>query len=354
MSSDAAKHPSVAGRMIGRSFVSPWFDYLLIGGGLSFIMCAVIQFYPPIRRLSSEEYLPYLLLVFNSAHLASTTVRLYTIPGNRTSFPFLTMVLPILMLVILTICIALPHYLGRSFLSIYLTWSPYHYAAQAYGLACMYSYRSGCMLAPNDKKLLWWVSMIPFIYIFISGGELVGLQWLVPARFFEGGISVVLDWVSKGLAMLCYAAPLALFYKIYRSPSGPMPVIGLLMLIANASWFILLELINAVVWATVFHSVQYLAIVLIFHVKDQQRNPSNHHGAVYHVVWFYGLSVVLAYGLTQLIPRAFVYAGFGGVEATMSAFAAINIHHFIVDAYIWRLKKGDANREIVEESLATV
>jgi hypothetical protein len=27
--------------------------------------------------------------------------------------------------------------------------------------------------------------------------------------------------------------------------------------------------------------------------------------------------------------------------------AIINIHHFIVDAYIWRLGRGDSNRTIV-------
>jgi len=30
--------------------------------------------------------------------------------------------------------------------------------------------------------------------------------------------------------------------------------------------------------------------------------------------------------------------------------AVINIHHFIVDAFIWRLKKTDSNRKIVESA----
>ena len=36
-----------------------------------------------------------------------------------------------------------PERLGTQLHSLYLTWSPYHYAAQAYGLAVMYCYRSG-------------------------------------------------------------------------------------------------------------------------------------------------------------------------------------------------------------------
>jgi hypothetical protein len=27
---------------------------------------------------------------------------------------------------------------------------------------------------------------------------------------------------------------------------------------------------------------------------------------------------------------------------------AVNVHHFIVDAFVWRLRPGDANRRIAE------
>jgi hypothetical protein len=57
----------------------------------------------------------------------------------------------------------LPGVLGRNLHSFYLTWSPYHHAAQAYGLAVVYAYRSGCLLGARDKKLLGWVSMLPFL-----------------------------------------------------------------------------------------------------------------------------------------------------------------------------------------------
>jgi hypothetical protein len=33
--------------------------------------------------------------------------------------------------------------------------------------------------------------------------------------------------------------------------------------------------------------------------------------------------------------------------------AAINVHHFIVDGYIWRLKKSDSNRRVVDGPVAT-
>ena len=55
--------------------------------------------------------------------------------------------------------------------------------------------------------------------------------------------------------------------------------------------------------------------------------------------------------LFNCLPLAYVFAGFGRVEATLLVVAAINLHHFIVDAFIWRLKRGDANRRVVDAGL---
>jgi hypothetical protein len=45
---------------------------------------------------------------------------------------------------------------------------------------------------------------------------------------------------------------------------------------------------------------------------------------------------------------AYVFAGFTPAASVMYTVAMINIHHFIVDGFIWRLKKTDANRGIVD------
>jgi hypothetical protein len=131
-----------------------------------------------------------------------------------------------------------------------------------------------------------------------------------------------------------------------------LPIISILMLVANAAWWCLLP-DQAFVWATIFHGIQYMAIVTIFHVKDQMALPGNLRGAWYHVAWFYGVCLALGYGLFSCLPWGFVAMGFGMVESVLLTVAAINIHHFIVDAYIWRLKRGDGNRNIVDSGLAT-
>jgi hypothetical protein len=340
-----------ASALVGRSFVHPLFDYLVIGGGLSLILTVFVLLNPERGEIVDREMLPYFVLVSNSAHFAASTVRLYTKPGTYQSLPFVTTALPLVALAVLTAFLSFAGIVGRHMQSLYLTWSPYHYAAQAYGLAVVYAFRSGCRILPGDKKLLWWASLLPFFYAFVAD-EQAGLHWLLPAQVLANPrFDAVLLVLIRTLPYMGFAAAMLLFFKVARSASGTLPAISILMLVSNAAWWFLLPQ-QAFVWATIFHGVQYLAIATIFHVKDQMARPDNRRGTWYHVGWFYGASLLLGYGLFSCLPWGFVAAGFGMVESIILTVAAINIHHIIVDAYIWRLKKGDGNRKIVEADLA--
>jgi len=107
---------------------------------------------------------------------------------------------------------------------------------------------------------------------------------------------------------------------------------------------------RAFAWATIFHSLQYMGIVMVFHVKDQMARPGNQRGPIPCALYFYGISVALAYAILHCLPRAYVFVGFGMVQSLLLVIAAINIHHFIVDAYIWHVSKGGRNRSIVQSA----
>ena len=56
----------------------------------------------------------------------------------------------------------------------------------------------------------------------------------------------------------------------------------------------------------------------------------------------------VAYALFSCLPQAYRWAGFSYVDSLLLVAAAINVHHFVVDAFIWRLRAGSDNRRIVE------
>lgn len=346
--------PAVAARLspgatlLGRTFVHPLFDYLLIGGLLSLFATALVIARPQISDEIGLVTLGFIILACNSAHFAASTVRLYTKPGMYEARPFLTMGFPLVSLAVLTVCMLFAGTLGPHFQALYITWSPYHYAAQAYGLAVLYAYRSGCQLKPRDKSLLWWTSLLPFAFVFVSGIGL-GLDWLVPAHVLTlGPVDSTLRFVTGALPLLAVVSIPLVFALVWRSTGSPLPLISVAALATNGIWWFILDPIGAFTWATIFHGLQYLAIASIFHVKDHMAQPDNRRGGAYHVLWFYGACLLLGYGLFYCLPWAYAAAGFGLLESIALVVAAINIHHFIVDAYIWRMGRGDRNRQIVE------
>ena len=339
--------PTSRGALVGgRIFVHPLFDYMLIGGGLSLVFTAVLV--AGLVRLEVVGVaLPMLLLACNSAHFAASTVRLYAKPGAFAAHPFLTMALPFVALAVLALAAAFPEVLGTHLATLYFTWSPYHYSAQAYGLAVMYCYRSACPLLDREKVMLWLVCLLPFGVAFLGSPD-AGLKWFVQPATIVGhpALNVTLYGTRVVASILSLLMPVLFLLSLARKGKR-MPAISLLIVIANGVWWVVLDYMQAFVWATIFHSIQYLAIVLVFHVNERRTRPGNTAPWWRHVIGFYGVCLALGYALFQLLPLGFLAAGFGWAQTVLLVIAAINIHHFIVDAYIWRLRRDPNYRVVV-------
>ncbi len=348
---------------VGRTFVHPAFDFLVIGG----LLTVPIALWTALAGNSASAFLgvtfPVLLLLCNQAHFAASTVRLYTKAHTRQELPFLTLGFPLVTFAVTSAFVGFADQIGSHLHALYLTWSPYHYASQTFGLAMMYCHRSGCRLDRSEWRTLRAVCMLPFLHALLSGAPLGnGLGWMVsypdlvanPAVFRTMRIlHATFTWTSLG-------APIVFFAWIaYRSRSSfssapgaeggdrpGLPLLSLALMLSNAAWWVLFSYWDALLWATVLHGLQYLGIMSIFYSEDALRRPGNRHGRAYHVVALLATCIVLGYGLFQCWPRAYMLAGFGQVESAYMVVAAINIHHFIVDRFIWRIRK-DRNYQTV-------
>jgi hypothetical protein len=325
----------------GRAFVHPVFDLLVIGSALSLALTPFLLWGEQASRLGAwlQLSLPLLVLVSNSAHFAASTVRLYTRPNAFRELPFLTLGFPLLTLLLLTLALLFVDVVGRPLQTLYISWSPFHYAAQAYGLSLIYAYRSGCTLSPADKRLVRLACLLPFAVSLLGGYHLTGGEWL-EARLF---LVTLFGWIA-------FALPALVVLRLYRQGKTALPWISVAVLLSNCVWLITLGRTGAFAWATVFHGLQYLAIVTIFHVKDRLNRPGNAHGWAWHTATFYLPCVALGYLLFEIWPFAYVLMGFGVAESMLLAAAVINLHHFIVDAFIWKLRQAP-NYKIVTEAI---
>lgn len=335
---------------LGRTYLHPAFDYLVIGGGLSLVLTIFLAAGGTTNGLYAALSLQLLLLLSNLSHFAASTVRLYTKPGAFVSHRFLTMGFPLVTIAVLTFTLLQADVLGRHLQALYLTWSPFHYAAQAYGLAVMYCYRSGYSLQVAEKRLIRAACLLPFAFAFLDSGD-AGIGWLVPPSVFAAHpfLMGVGNTAKLLLAFVTLVGPLVLFGALGWRRRG-IPLISLLVIVSNGVWWVTLRFFDAFVWATFFHGLQYLAITLIFHVREQLARPDNQHGWFQHTLRFYGLCVLLGYALFKIWPGAFMVLGFGWAESVLLVGAMINIHHFVVDAFIWRLRR-DSNYRVVTGGL---
>ena len=332
---------------LGRAFVNPAFDLLLIAGGLSLVFGAL--FYAAGLRLTGDANLTLILLFGNFAHFAASTVRLYTKPGAVKELPrALTLWLPIVTLGLFTAVLLYAGWLVRYIFAVFVIWSPYHYSAQTYGLSVMYAYRSGCGLTDGQKRALWWACLVPFFWALLrpNAGVAPILQGLGFHSFptFEATRS----FASVVLSAAALATPVVVILGLKARHAVTLPVISVMTIMTNAIWWTVFEYMHAMWWAAIFHGIQYLAIVTVFHVRERMRAPANRYGSLFHTVTFYGACVMLAYVLFVLWPDAYTWAGFDGLLTAQLTVAVINIHHFIVDAYIWRLRKDPNYRTVVD------
>jgi hypothetical protein len=327
---------------LGRSFVGPVFDGLWIGGAITLpaAVWLLLDGRGAVRLLGAA--LPVLVLLVNQAHFAASTLRLYTKPGAVEGHPFLAYALPIASFAVLGAAVAAPAGIGRHLWALAMTWSPYHYAAQAFGLASMYCYRSGVALAPRERALLRWACLMPFFRSLLGGAASgLGLGWVLPGAWLgEPHVARAIVHGAAALDVLVFALPLAFFAAASRGAraAGGVPLLALFPVLANGIWFVLFDALDAFVWATVFHGLQYLAVVSVFHARERGAALGAAHG-LRSVAAFYLGCVALGYALFQCWPRAAVAAGFGVVESTFLVVAIVNVHHFVVDAYIWRLRR---------------
>lgn len=339
--------PAVPRLALGRPFVSPVFDALVIGGGLSLLVGAIV--WASGFRLN-QSHVPAVLLLGNFAHFAASTVRLYVTPDATRRWPFLTLGFPLACLVAFTAILAFAPELVPYVFAVFLVWSPYHYAAQTYGLAAMYAYRSDCPLDEGDKRLLRVACLLPFALALLrpQGGigfvlrqlGVSGPPMLETMRFGAGAV----------MSALALMAPLAIFTLLWRRGRA-LPLISVGLVAVNAIWWTAFNYINAFFWAALFHGVQYLAIASIFHVREQTRRAQNRRGPLFHAGMFYGASVALAYVLFVAWPDAYVALGYERMLTAQLVVAVINIHHFVVDAYVWRLRRDPNYRTVIENAL---
>lgn len=252
--------------------------------------------------------------------------------------------------------------------TVYLTWSPWHYAGQNFGIAMMFLRRRGGAVTPPARRLLWWSFALSFALTFLAlHGESPHASYApddfaqTALTFHPLGIPGAVQgplMVAAGLAYL--ACTVGAFALLARGGGwrGLLPPAALVF--SQALWFTVPTIARqfgvlggidplatthahyAFLWIGFTHSAQYLWITSYYAVRTG--------GARRHAGFF--VKSLCAGAAIWTIPAILFAPGAlgrlpydAGLALSVSAF--VNLHHFVLDGAIWKLRDGKIARVLL-------
>jgi len=327
-------------------FIGPLADWFLLGGGS--LALYALSFAPSLQVLEmiSHQLGIWLLLTINYPHFSATVHRLYRSRENVAQYPAATIALPLLLIALVAAALreggqTLTPVIAR----IFSLWSPLHYCGQALGVALILAHRSGVRIQRWERFAL--SSMLVSSYLYSSS-----LSESRRGIAFYAGISYPTFNLSAGVvsvALACLSLSSAVFAVVMIrkafSEKEKLPPIFYLTPACQIIWSVVsVGTPNYTTLIPIFHAMQYMPIVWFMHLKESTKNLapqtlSRREIRRISAVWFlknlaggaalffllpYGIAVV--FGLNLTLVQAVVWA-------------TINLHHFLIDGIIWKLRR---------------
>jgi tetratricopeptide (TPR) repeat protein len=354
---------------------------ILVGCGVAYMAFFVAMVFagPALRMWLPMGLLPLVSVFFGTPHYGATLLRVYEQRAERRAYAFFTVWLT-LVVAALYVGGLYSAALGSFLLSLYLTWSPWHYTGQNYGVALLFLRRRGVEITPSTKRFLYASFVLSYFLTFLAihgaaySGDYAPVEYNGSLyRFLRFGIPAPYwgyAWAGLGLA---YVACIALAAKdlIGRAQRVADLVPTALVMATQLLWFSLpplgreLGLLSNVdpfrpdnasflfIWVAAGHAAQYLWITAYY---AGEKTPAAR-------ARYYAKCVFAGSAIWSLPVLLYVWSGlsagrFGGVatgeDAGVLVAAMVNIHHFMIDGAIWKLRDGRVARVLIRREAPDV
>lgn len=366
----SSRAPSAQGT--GRWLFGPAPDLLLgCGVGYAFVFVAMVLMGPSFRGLLPAGIALLPINLISSAHYGATAVRAYERAEDRRAYLFFT----VWTTIALGACFVWglgSVAAGSWIITVYLTWSPWHYALQNFGIAMTFLRRRAVPVTPGARRALHLSFVLSFLLAAVAlhasdartsyaPNQLEsGVYAFVPLGSILGVPAVVADVLLGALAVAWLGATFVAGRALRRGSklADLVPTFVLVgtqalwfsvpVIVRQAGWFQNVEPLSithagyAFLWVGAGHAVQYLWITAYF--ARRSGNSRSHAGFVTKsllagtALW-YVPALLFAPGLLGRLPYD---AGLAAMVA-----ALVNLHHFVLDGVIWKLRDSRIARVLV-------
>src|SRR4051794_9700706 len=285
-----------------------------------------------------------LALFFNYPHYMATIYRAYHDRENFEKYRFFTIYVTAAFLVLLVACHAYVQMLPWIF-TLYLTWSPWHYSGQNYGILMMFGRRAGVQVTALIRRLLYASFLISYAVLFLSlhtgpSSDPLFLTINLPER-----VGMPLIAILSVAFLICAVAGLRGLLRQSNWKGIAAPTV---LMTTQLMWFVLPSFLR---WTSgwqipqgrystgvlaIMHSAQYLWITHYY-----QRREANAQGLTWKPVAYFG--ALMVGGIALFVPGPWIsaYVFHKDFRNSFLVFTAlVNLHHFVLDGAIWKLRDG--------------
>jgi tetratricopeptide (TPR) repeat protein len=296
----------------------------------------------------------YLLaLAFNYPHFMATVYRAYHTRADFEKYKIFTLHITLL-LVLTGVLLRASYHLFPWVFTLYILWSPWHYTGQNFGLLMMFARRRGLDVTRPERRSIraaFVASYLMLLASFETGGSTdplilslgLGAKYTLPARLVLGGAFAL--FIFLGFRRLVQRAGV-------RSLAAPLT-----LALTQFIWFVvptLLELhaqyqIPQTRYSSgilaILHSAQYIWITSYY----QQREARAAGQTGWRMTGY--LLTLVAGGIALFIPGPWIVSRLLHYDFTTSFLiftAVVNIHHFILDGALWKLRDSRISALLVD------
>jgi tetratricopeptide (TPR) repeat protein len=354
-----------------RWLYGPWRD-LLLGCGLWYAAAfALLCLYgESIREHGGRLWIPFVTLLVSTPHYGATLIRAYERRSDRRAYSVFTVHATAL----LAACYAWgtrDPLVGSWILTVYITWSPWHYTGQDYGIAVMFLRRRGGVLDGAAKRVLYAAFGLSYLLTFLSLHAGASASHYAPVSYDGAAIGFLPiglspEWGRPTLALAAAAygvATLAAIGMLLRRARAAELVPAFALMGLQALWFSAPLLLRTwqiesglepwespdgayyFLWIAIGHAAQYLWVTSYYARVDGRMDTSAQSLR-------YLAKVLLAGAAVWTLPSLLFAPGvlgrlpFDAGLAVLTA-SAVNLHHFILDGAIWKLRDGRVARVLL-------
>jgi tetratricopeptide (TPR) repeat protein len=323
----------------------PWLDMIVGCGAWSVPLLLLAYLSVSSQTLTWSIAFYVLALFFNYPHYMATVYRAYHRSEEFNKYRIFTA--HTTLLVIATAVVS--HFWYRALpliFTLYLTWSPWHYSGQNYGILMMFARRAGARPSSNVRHAMYAAFLLSYGILFLNFHTGPSTDPLFVSLNIPTAVSSQLQILFAAFFVVFTAFGLS---HLVDEVGWRAMVPSLTLFSTQFVWFLLPTVLSlgerfhapqsrySTGLLAVMHSAQYLWITSYYAGREARAEGRQN--------WrpFAYFAVLVAGGIALFIPGPWIASHVFHFDFTRSFLiftALVNIHHFILDGAIWKLRDG--------------